>query len=383
MIYAEARDALTRPQVTVAKLPGMDELAWIEVDTEEDIRTDLSQPMNAAMMAAEPELTIAPWPLPVSPQAPLDLTMRYEWLAFHLMEWDTVHEEWTDVPAGVATILSDPDRSDPTQRAMTKMQSPAEVRAQNIEPEKWIRLPFVNESGGTGLKDPVAMIWNGLQASRFTIELPDNDVFTPIDLTHPERYSWLGDDGKPIENGEMFAGFGDRARVVLYLRPRRWKWTVIVFCLFEYEDWWGGAPSYETFVSTFYRRPPFYPVRHNLAVTNQSNQYNLINYNGQPRTYDAGIDSTWDLCWHSRDMRSQIIAAQWFTMCEAYIFVSNEPPDISIQAAPPRFGEIVLGIGFVDEASGRESRVWAQVIADESTVYPLRTVGQFLANWQV
>ena len=63
MIYAEARDALTRPLVTVGKVPGMDELTWVEVDTEEDIRTDLTAPMNAAMMAAAPELTIAPWPL--------------------------------------------------------------------------------------------------------------------------------------------------------------------------------------------------------------------------------------------------------------------------------------------------------------------------------
>ena len=90
--------------------------------------------------------------------------MRYEWLAFYLKEWDTTHEVWADVPAGVATIRQTPDRMDPTQRAMTKMQSPAEIRAQNIEPEKWIRLPFVNETGGTVLKDPVAMIWNGLQA---------------------------------------------------------------------------------------------------------------------------------------------------------------------------------------------------------------------------
>lgn len=383
MIYAEARDALTWPLVTVAKVPGMDELTWIEVDTEEDIRTDLTMQINAAMMAAAPELTVAPWPLPVSPQAPLDLTMRYEWLAFHLMEWDTVHEVWADVPAGVATILSAPDRTDPTQRAMTKMQSPAEIRAQNVEPQKWIRLPYVNETGGTALKDPVAMVWNGLQAARFTITLPDQDLFEPVDLTHPERYSFIGDDGKGIEDGGMFAGFGDRARITLYLRARRWKWTVIVQCLFEYIDWWGDAPNVEYFVSTFSRRPPFYPVRHNLAVTNQPDQYNLINYAGDYRTYDAGIDSAWNLCWHSRDLRSQIIAAQWYNLCEAYIFVSNEPPDIAIQAQPPKLGEVVMGIGFVDEASGRESRVWLQVAADQSTTYPLRTVGQFLADWTV
>lgn len=381
MIYAEARDAMTRPLVTVAKVPGEDELTWVETDTEEDIRTDRSREMNAAMMAAQPELTIAPWPLPVPRQAPVDLTMRYAGVAFHLHEYDQAHERWAPVPAGVATIQNTYDRFEPNQRAMTKMLSPQEVRKFKPNPEKWIRLPFVNEAAGTDMKDPIAMIWNGLQNARFTIELPDNDVFEPFDLTHPDRYSFVGDGGKAIENGAMWGAFGDRARVVLYLRPRRWRWVVTVLAHFEFVTWFEEVPNDEMFVSAFYRRPPFYPYRHNIAVSAQPDQYQTPNYFGDLRSYDQGISSAWDLSWHSIELRRQILDQQWFSMCECYIFLGNELPDIAIQAYPPRMGEIVVGIGFVDEATGRESRAWAVQAVDASAIYPQRTVVQVITYW--
>jgi hypothetical protein len=381
MIYAEARDAMTRPLVTVAKVPGEDELTWVETDTEEDIRTDLSHEMNAAMMATQPELTIAPWPLPVPRQAPVDLTMRYQWLAFHLHEYDQAHEAWAPVPGGTATIRSTYDRLDRDQVAMTKMRSPHEVRALKSDPENWIRLPFVNEAAGTDMKDPIAMIWNGLQNARFTLELPDNDVFEPFDLTHPERYSFVGDGGKAIESGQAWGAFGDRARVVLYLRPRRWRWVVTVLAHFEFVTWFEEVPNDEMFVCAFFRRPPFYPYRHNIAVSAQPDQYNTPDYFGNLRSYDQGISSAWDLSWHSIELRRQILDQQWFSMCEAYVFLGNEPPDIAIQAYPPRMGEIVVGIGFVDEATGRESRAWAVQATDASAIYPQRTVVQVITYW--
>ncbi len=387
MIFAEVRDGLTRALVTRGAQPGMDSLLWTETDTEEDIRTTLLDQENADMRAGGTALQIAPWPLDVSPQAPVDLTQRYKGLLFRLHELDRVADEWCPVPGGVA-VIDDPDdpavdRFDRDHQNMSRMLRPDEVRATAEDPTKWIRLPFANETNGTVLKEPLWMSWHGLQGPRFTIELPDNDIFTPTDLRHPERYSWVDDDGKAVENGEQWAGFGDRSRLVLYLRPRRWRWIVTVYCIFEYDDWWGSSYNYEWFISVFYLRPPFYPYRHDIALTAQPDHYTSENFLGEPRSYDAGIESAWDLSWHSRDLRRQILDQQWYSLCEAYTFVDNYPPDIAIQAYPPRFGEIVFGIGFMDEATGHESRIWAQVSGDLSTVYPQRTVGQFIADWSV
>ena len=383
MIYAEARDALTRPVVISGLVPGMDELTWVEPDTEEDIRTDLSGELNADMMATGPDLTIAPWPLPVPRQAPVDLTERYGSLAFHLHEYDQAHETWAPVPAGTAMMRTAWDLLDRDQVAMTKMRSPQEVRDLKPDPENWIRLPFRNETGGTDLKDPIAMIWNGLQNARFTLELPDNDVFEPFDLTHPERYAFVGDGGVALDHGERWGAFGDRARVVLYLRPRRWRWVVTVLCHYEFVTWFEEVPDDEMFVEVFYRRPPFYPTRHDIASSAQPGAYNLYDWAGNLRSYDDGISSGWDLSWHSIDLRNQIIEQQWYSLCEAYIFLSNEMPDIAIEAYPPRPGDVILGIGFVDEATGRESRAWVVQAVDASGIYPHRTVVQVVTDWEV
>ena len=460
MIFAEARDALTRAVVSREDVPGEDRVVYREADTEEDIRTDLSQEMNAAMVATQPPLDIAPWPLPIPRQAPVDYTTRYSGFLVRLYQLDQVHEAWAAVPGGVAIIDDTGDRLDRDHQNMSRQLSPAEIREVAPDPTQWIRLPFDNETGGTRLKDPLWMRWQGLQGARFTFELPDSDIFTPFNLAHPERttltatiaidtrqktipveyspqqywkaggrgwvsagpttdkftvvnctstnsievvfdevhqparvysagspvfgspYEVVDDNGAPLDP-EYWMQFGDRSRLVLYLRPRRWKWIVIVFCYFEYDDWWGSAPSYETFISTMFLRPPFHPYRHNLAVTAQPDQYNMLNWEGQPRAYDYGIESAWDLSWHSRDLRQQILDQQWFSLCEAYVFTGNEPPDIAIQAFPPRPGEIVMGIGRVDEITGAESRVWARVATDLGGVYPQRTVGQFLAYWDV
>jgi len=133
----------------------------------------------------------------------------------------------------------------------------------------------------------------------------------------------------------------------------------------------------------FYLRPPFYPMRHNIGETAQSYSYEVFNFYGQPRSLDIGLTSAWDLSWHSRELRRQILDQQWFTLCEYYVFTGNEDPDLALVAMPPRVGEIVAGIGFVDEASSRESRIWAKQKTDLSGVYPQRTIGQFLlAGWQ-
>jgi len=227
------------------------------------------------------------------------------------------------------------------------------------------------------------MRWQGMHNGRFTIEVPENDIFEPFDLTHAERYVFVTDADVAIEHGEEWGAFGDNARLVFYLRPRRWRWIVVVLAHFEHGNWFESVANDEVFISVFYLRPPFYPMRHNIGVTAQPDSYQVFNFYGQERSLDNGLSSAWDLSWHSRELSRQILAQQWFSLCEYYIFTGNEDPDLALVAMPPRVGEIVEGIGFVDEASGRESRIWAKQRADLSATYPQRTIGQFLlAGWQ-
>jgi len=383
VIYAEARDALTHPILTTKVVPGEDRLLWTEVDTEEDIRTDLLQQTNAAMRAVDPYLTVAPWPLPVPRQAPLDYTMRYRGFELRLHQFDQAFGAWAPAPGGRATIAPITNPLDRDQQVMSRMLRPEEIRETAADPTRWIRLPFQNEYTGTVLKEPAWMRWQGMHNGRFTIEVPENDIFEPFDLTKPERYVFVTDDDSTIEHGEEWGAFGDNARLVFYLRPRRWRWIVTVLAHFEHGNWYESVANDEVFISVFYLRPPFYPMRHNIGETAQSYSYEVFNFYGQPRSLDIGLTSAWDLSWHSRELRRQILDQQWFTLCEYYVFTGNEDPDLALVAMPPRVGEIVAGIGFVDEASSRESRIWAKQTADLSSVYPQRTIGQFLlAGWQ-
>lgn len=391
MIFAELRDAGTKPAVTLAKVPGMDELAYTEVDYEEDIRTSVLTSTNEAMLAADPLIDLAPWPLPLPRMAPADFTQRMRGLQFQLHQWDPAFEAWGVVPGGLAVIqpANDPlaSRLDRDQVNLTRELNPAEVRewmtAAGLDASRWLRLPFRNETGGTDLKEPLFLRWQGLQGARYTLELPDNDFYEPFDLTHPERYAFLGEDGKPLEHGELWGAFGDRNRVVVYLRPRRWRWLVTVIAHYEWANWFEDVQNDEVFLSVYYQRPPFYPYRHDLPNASDPAAYGLANFYGEPRSYDQGLESSWDLSWHSIDLRHQILAQQWFSLCEVYVFVGNEDPDLTLLAYPPRAGEIVAGIGFRDELTGRESRVYAQLKDDQAALYPQRTIGLFLlVGWQ-
>jgi len=383
VIFAEARDALTMPILTRAVVPGEDNLLWTEVDTEEDVRVDLLRQTNDAMRRVDPYLTVAPWPLPVPRQAPLDYTMRYQGFELRLHQYDQAFERWAPAPGGLARIAPITNPLDRDQQVMSRMMKPEEIRETAADPTRWIRLRFQNEYTGTVLKDAVWMRWQGMHNARFTIEVPENDIFEPFDLTHAERYVFVTDDDRAIEHGEEWGAFGDNARLVFYLRPRRWCWIVTVLAHFMHGNWFESVANDEVFISVFYLRPPFYPMRHDIGQSALPESYELLNFYGQPRSLDNGLSSGWDLSWHSRDLRAQILAQQWFSLCEFYVFTGNEDPDLALIAMPPRVGEIVAGIGFVDEASGRESRIWAKQTADLSMVYPQRTIGQFLlAGWQ-
>jgi hypothetical protein len=389
MIFAECRDAGTRPLVILGKVPGEDQVTWIEVDYEDDlIHSDVLFATNAAMTAVEPYLTIAPWPLPIPRQAPVDLTQRYIGLQFQLYQYDVIRDDWSPVPGGLAVIQQDGDPlADPfdrDQQNLSRQLNVSEIQGRAQDPTGWVRLPFVNETGGTELKEPLWVRWQSLQNSRFTIALPDNNYFEPFDLTHMDRYQVVDENWRPIDSGAFFAQFADRARLVFYLRPRRMRWIVTVIAHYDLSNWFEDADNDETFITAYYQRPPFFPYRSDFPTSTDPSSYDLFDFFGNPCSYDQGLYSSWDLSQHSQDLRQQIIDEQWWSECEAYIFTGNEDPVLDLEAYPPRPYEIVAGIGFVDEATGREQRVWIQQVANLYAVYPQRNIGTFLmSGWEV
>jgi hypothetical protein len=385
VIYLELRDAGTKPVPQYDQVPGLDWLRWIEVDYEEDIRTNLLNEENVAMRAWKPYLDIRQWPAKVPRHAPADYTMRYDGFNFRLHHYVDYAGDYAEVPGHRSYIDSTfmpLDRDHENMSCEASRQDVQDLEGLFTFDKRPIRLPYDNEVFGTRLKDPLVAFHIGQVGPSYVLELPDNDLFEPFDLTHPERYYVVDEDGEVIENGADWLLTANNEFRVLYMRPRRWRWIVTVLAHYEYADWWGSSPSDEMFISAFFNRPPFYPIRHNIGVTAKMASYDeFTNWIGEPRSYDEGLSSSWDLSWHSQDLREQILDQQWWSMCEAYIFIGNEPPDCSIIAHPPRVGEVVAGFGIVDNLSGHEETVWVVQATDASQVYPQRTIGQFLFFW--
>jgi hypothetical protein len=381
VIYISPLDGLTRPLVKVNAAPGEDELTYIEVDTEEDIRTDLSLDMNRAMKDWQPDLDLKPWPWPLPRQVYLDFSIRYQWFNIQLWQWDYVTNLSAQLAAGQATVQ---DNSDVLARSGQRALRKANVGEIQAIPAPGFstatRLGIRNEGGGTILKEPLVWLYHGQQDQRYYLVLPDNELFTPFDLTEPARYAALDANGEAVDVAS-FCYVKEGQVLELILRPRRWKWIVQLIAHFEYEDWFGSAPSDEYFVSTFFMRPPFNPYRFDQANANPAT-WDFPDSFGNLVGYDVAIDNAWDLSWHSRDLRRQILDQQFFDMCEAYVFLGNDPPTITIQALPPRIGEVVCGIAKFDQASGSRDVVWLVQNSDASLVYPQHTVGMFYSMWE-
>lgn len=381
MIYISPLDGLTAPRVIANAAPGEDQLGYVEVNTEEDIRTDLTLDLNRAMRNWQPDVEIRPWPWPFPRQCYLDFSMRYNGFNIQLWQWDDATGDCAELPAGQATIQPSPDvLTRAGQRALRKANV-AEIQAIPVEGfATTTRLGITNEGGGTALKEPLVWLYHGQQDQCYFFVLPDNDIFTPFDLTHPERYAAWNANGQAVDVAS-FCYVKEGQIVELILRPRRWRWIVELIAHFEYEDWWGAAPSDEYFVSAFFMRPPFNPYRFIQADTDPST-WEFPDSFGNLVGYDTAIDNAWDLSWHSEDLRNQILDQQFFDMCEAYVFLGNDPPTITIQAYPPRRGDIVCGIAKFDQASGQRDVVWLIQNSDASLVYPQRTVGMFYSTWE-
>ena len=385
MITAEIRDAGTFPQISRAVVPGMDRLRWVEFDCEEDWNGQRRGEISTNMMFRRP-LALAPWPLEIGRHAPLDRTPLYEGLTWRLHQRVQQLPEghaaaWAPVPEGRAVLSDTVDINEREEVAVSRFSTPEEVRSIVEQPTKWLRLPFDNEGGQCHLVEPALLMWRGLQNSRFALELEDNDLFTPYDLTKPERYAYWTDEGQRVEAGHLYALLADRERVVLYQRPRRWRIFVKVIAHFVHITPFEMVENDEVFLEVYYHRPPFFPVRFDQA--NVGVDVFWHQYEGQMLAYDAGLEWQWEHSRAAQDMRHAIVAQQVFTLCFVYMFIGAEPAVVTVWRVPPAVGEVVLGVGRIDQATGVESRVWVVQEQDVSQVYQQTLLDVFWADFAV
>lgn len=358
----------------------MERARWRELDMEERVIEANSgsrlPAINAGIRAAGYK-RLRPWPVAIPNHAMLDRATANEGLTIQLHQQSTVTQRWSPVPEGTMAFTGQNRALDRNQWRAATMRTPPEMRELIVtEPYEWVRLPFDNEPN---LRAQLTASWVGLHSPRFTFSIPDNNIWTPFDLTIEDRYHWIGDNGQIIDGMKYFGNIGDRSRVALYLRPRRWRWFARVVAHFWIVTGFETAPNDEIFLKVFYDRPPFFPIRHELPRT-IGNALAFHPYEGT-LDYDRGIERHFQLSRAFGELQEEIVQQQYYSLCTSYILAGVDPAAITIQRATPRQGEIVCGIGIRDQKTGVETRAWALQIVDLTSVYPQQTISTFWCDF--
>lgn len=369
-IYAGLYDAGTtlRKQRTH---PGADTAWWTDDRLFEDRIFDLGTkiPQQNEAMRDLAGLDVAPWPDRFPSHVWIDWTNRYEHrgadpgdgLALNLYQLDQISDLYPPLPGGELRYNYTPDHLlDPEEARLLPELTWREIRARAPEPTDWYRLDTLNEAGGTQLKAPMALVVDGAR-NPVVLELPDNSLFTPFDMRDGSaRYRLIdGDTGLELTADQLDAGamaLLPRGHYNVYLRPRRWRYFVVVYAVYLY------VSLFETFyVNTavsyaWYDRPPTYPIRHDVL--------------NHPTGGDGGIWWQFEHSMAAAQIRTEIFDNQWNTFSEAFVFSHIDHTELWAYRYWPLPGEYVLGVERVDHSTGRGSTVWAQTLNSEKTRYP-------------
>ncbi len=388
MITVLPYDAGTLPVRAVSHVPGCDLGYYREADFEEGQTEDRHEAQNAAMRVVTP-WPMRPWLEPMPGKMWVDVDRRHqaegdEGLRFNLYHRDSLDDAFSLVPAGAGRLkLAPQPELEPTDAAVTSELGRSEVTQRSTEWDELVcRLDTLNESGGTALREPLLLVWDGLCGPAYRLELADNTLFAPFDLRRGlEGYLGVDAAGVPLldEAAQAWLDLTVRGRYALYLRPRRWRWVVTVLAHFFTVSAFESYPNDELFIRTYFDRPPVYPWRHDVVHTSQVTD--LEDFWGNRRSYDQGVEWSFDHSREAASLRSEIVGQQ-YTMgaCFAYILLGCEAPVITLWRHPPRVGEIVLGLGRLDLATGAEdSRVWFVQRAVAQVLYPPTIIGEYLA----
>ncbi len=384
MITLLPYDALTVPRPVASSLPGVSEGYWREVNCEEFPNEDRHVDINAEMRQVTP-WEVEPWPEQLPGKMWVDWCPEYagetDGLLVNLHHLETETGTCAVVPAGEAYLDEAPEEELRREEArISRLMTWREVQSYAIAPTEWYRLDTRNEALGTRLLAPARIIFDGVRGSAFRLEIPDQSLWTPFDLRRGlDGYYVVSDDGMRVDDSDAaaFLDFTQRSTHALYLRPRRLRIVVTVIAHYMYATFFELVLNDEIFTRAYFDRPPVYPERHDLLHTTLETP--LYNYFGEPRSYDLGLDTAFSMSRTAGELAHEIVAAQFFDPCMAYVLVGYELPDMTVWAYPARAHDVVCGLGRIDTATGLESRIWLVQREDMSAEYPPRVLGQFLS----
>jgi len=367
MIAARLFDLGTRYTGVNSGVPGMTEPRYLQVSMYEDALEDRSRQINDALLEVSPAQDCVPWPEQMPRKCWVDTTQRYidphDGIRFNLRYHVPVVDDYTLAPAGDAVLVANPDPEvDRADGRITKWLRWPDV--QDVRGPDWIRLDATNHAQG-GLTAPACLnLTGGYRGGAVALELPDNTLFAPWDLSELDRYLVYRElpDGDLARLSAAEAAretlLRDRGLYSLYLRPRRWEWSVLMQVDYLYVSFVEHFIFSLFFTFRWYDRPPFWPRRHNIFQSG-----------GEPDAVDAACYEKLNNSEATAMMRSEIMKLQLFTPCEVITFLRAHPAEVTIWRIPERARDICLGIGRVDKTTGLENRVWLRY-ATEQTRYP-------------
>lgn len=369
MIYCNLYDGGTEFRTFDEGVPGMLRPVWIQQDYEGTVIADRLVEINENFKTVTP-LACAPWPEDMPGKMWIDHTSRYAGtnggLALNLYSYDPISDDYPALPGGVSQFVTDPEPElDRGEGRLLRSLDWEEVQAGADDPTEWVRLPARNEYGGTDLHEPLTLQVFGNHCAEVALELPDNSLFAPFDFRELSRYR-VFEDGVEAAVSETdkahYLRLRDGGTYALYLKPRRWRWFAEVECMFVHATPWWSSFVIESFNMPYWDRPPVYPYRHSILSGDSS---------------DIGIDYQFTRSRAAAQLRENILDTQYVTLCEAYVYVSNDPAKITIWRYPHRGGEFVAGIGRIDKYTGHETRVWVQQVDTYSSVYPIQQIAYY------
>lgn len=368
--------------------PGMDDAYFRGLDMEYTFPGDLQGPINERLRTTPLRADLSPWPVPFPGRCWIDWTPRYEGadggLQIDTARWGVLFEDYDLVPAPTAQIPGTADYEPNVYRDDERLEDTKtveEIQADWPHPTEWLRRPLGNETGGSrggycDLEQAAVMVQNYHIGDEFRPVINYSPLFAPVDLRHPEWYNVVNVDGEQIsESPERWMSMRPDGRHRLYLRPANWRWVATVWANYIYVSWFEMFPTRLVFTFAHFDRPPIYPTRHDLIHTSQ---YTQIEYLNTMWSYDIGIEDAYNLSRGAQFLRDQIIDSQWWTQSEAFIFTRNDPLTLAMWLWPPEPGDIVLGIGTVDQKTGEEQVAWIQQNRDLTDEYQRQVTGSYI-----
>lgn len=365
----------TRFRPVRRKVPGMDEPRWVNIDVENEITdgVDKRREIDADLRTFESNLQLAPWPESIPSKIWIDRTARYldpvDGFNFRLHHFDQTDNTYHEIPAGAATFTynPDPEVDRASGRIIPALEWP-EIR--DIYGPEYVRLEGLNETMAR-VNEPLVTQIQGLhRGARVALELPDNHILAPFDFRYPERYDAVYDDGTPLSPEELRQAclLHDGGSYRLYHRQRNWKWQYFFYAHYIYINFVEMYVLSIPFIESWWDKPPIYtPRRHDIFTTID------VDY------VDAACLDQFDSSHAAERFRHEVMAQQYWSICEAQIFLNNDPGELTIWRDPEERMDTFLGLARYDRATGEETPIiWFRYAQSTSSRYPRAQI----AHWQ-